>query len=81
MSLLSFFVSSWMIIHLGINPNSGGRPPMDIMVARISVVITCVLFQVCNSETTVVELVMNSINIVSVIMKYISRYSTVTAGL
>lgn len=28
---LSFFVSSWMMIHLGRNPVSGGRPPLKEM--------------------------------------------------
>lgn len=80
--MLSFFVNSWMIIHLGANPDRGGRPPMDIITVRISVVMTGVLFQVCDRErSVVVELIINSINIVVVIVRYISRYSTVIVGL
>lgn len=33
---LLFFVSSWMIIHLGRKPVNGGRPPMDRKVDDIS---------------------------------------------
>lgn len=80
--MLSFFVNSWMTIHLGINPDSGGRPPIDIMTVRTSIVVMGVLFQVCDRERrVVVELIMSSINIVSVIVKYINRYSIVIVGL
>lgn len=58
-----------MIIHLGMNPDSGGRPPMDSKVIRISVVVRGVLFHVWESDSVVVEeLWINSINIVSVII-------------
>lgn len=53
--MLLFLVSSWMIIHLGINPDSGGRPPMDSKVIRINVVVRGVLFHVCESDSVVVE--------------------------
>lgn len=53
--MLLFLVSSWMIIHLGTNPDSGGRPPMDSKVIRISVVVRGVLFHVCESDSVVVE--------------------------
>ena len=33
-----------MIIHLGMNPERGGRPPSDSMIARISEVISGVYF-------------------------------------
>ena len=44
-----------MIIHLGMNPDSGGRPPMDSKVIRISVVVRGVLFHVWESDSVVVE--------------------------
>lgn len=33
---LLFFVSSWIIIHLGRKPVNGGRPPMDNRVDDIN---------------------------------------------
>lgn len=53
--MLLFFVSSWMISHLGMNPDSGGRPPRDSRVVRISVVIRGFLFHVFESDRVVVE--------------------------
>lgn len=67
--MLSFFVISWMIIHFGINPDSGGNPPIDKRVMRTRAVIMGALFHVCDSDrVVVVELAINSINIVEVIM-------------
>lgn len=67
--MLLFLVSSWIIIHLGMNPDRGGRPPMDSKVIRISVVIRGILFHVCESDSVVVEeLWINRMNIVSVII-------------
>lgn len=40
-----FFVISWITIHLGMNPDSGGSPPIDSRAAR-GAVITGVLFHV-----------------------------------
>ena len=58
-----------MIIHLGMNPDSGGRPPSDSMVIRMSEVIRGVLFHVRESDSIVVEeLSINNMNVVSVIM-------------
>ena len=37
--MLLFFVISWIIIHLGMNPDSGGSPPIDSRAARVRVVI------------------------------------------
>lgn len=66
---LSFFVISWIIIHFGINPDSGGSPPIDIRVIRTRTVITGMLFQVCDSDrVVVVELAINSVNIVEVMI-------------
>lgn len=66
---LSFFVISWIIIHFGINPDSGGSPPIDKRVMRIRTVITGILFQVCDSDSVVVvELAINSENMVEVII-------------
>jgi len=66
---LSFFVNSWMIIHFGINPDSGGSPPIDRRVMRTRTVITGILFQVCDSDSVVVvELAINSVNMVEVMI-------------
>lgn len=66
---LSFFVSSWIIIHFGINPDSGGSPPIDRRVTRTRIVITGILFQVCDSDNVVVvELAINSVNMVEVMI-------------
>ena len=35
-----------MIIHLGMNPERGGRPPSDRMIVRISEVISGSLFHI-----------------------------------
>ncbi len=43
---ISFFVNSWIIIHLGINPDSGGSPPIESRVSIVRVVMMGVLFQV-----------------------------------
>lgn len=67
--IISFLVNSWMIIHFGMNPESGGRPPRDIINTRMSEVIKGVLFHVCDrDDVVVVELYINSIKVVSVIM-------------
>lgn len=52
--MLSFFVNSWMMIHFGIKPVSGGRPPRDIKVTRIAVTINGVLFHICDRDSVVV---------------------------
>lgn len=66
--MLSFFVSSWMIIHFGRNPVSGGRPPSDSMIVRMDAVSTGVLFHRCDRDSVVVdELVINSMKVVVVI--------------
>lgn len=58
-----------MIIHFGMKPESGGRPPRDIIRTRINEVIRGVLFHVCDrDDVVVVELYMNSIKVVSVMM-------------
>lgn len=67
--ILSFFVISWMIIHFGRNPDSGGSPPIDRRVMRTRTVITGILFHVCdNDRVVVVELAMNRVNMVEVII-------------
>lgn len=68
MTMLSFFVSSWIIIHLGRNPVSGGSPPSDSIIVRMAVVIRGVLFHEWDSESVVVdELNINSMKVVVVI--------------
>ena len=51
---MSFFVSSWIIIHLGMNPDSGGSPPIESRVSMVRVVIMRVLFQAWDSDNVVV---------------------------
>lgn len=52
---------------MGKNSESGGRPPSDSMIIRISMVIRGVLSPMYKSDSVVVEeLYMNSINAVSV---------------
>lgn len=68
--MLSFFVISWMIIHFGTKPVSGGSPPIDSRIVSIRVVIMGVLFHVCDRErVVVVELSANIVNIVKVVMR------------
>ena len=58
-----------MIINFGINPDSGGSPPIDKRVTRTRTVIIVALFHVCDSDrVVVVELAMNSKNIVEVMV-------------
>ncbi len=65
--MLLFFVSSWIIIHLGMNPDKGGRPPRESIVVRINVEIMGVLFQRWDNDKVVVdELKYNNINTVIV---------------
>ena len=67
--IMSFFVSSWMIIHLGMKPDRGGRPPSDIISTRISDAMRGNLFHVLDSDSVVVdELCMNSMNVLRVIV-------------
>lgn len=54
MMSISFFVSSWIIIHLGINPDSGGSPPIESRVSMVRVVMMGILFQVWDSDSVVV---------------------------
>ena len=62
--LLLFFS---IIIHLGLNPNSGGRPPIGNRMMRIRVVMIGILLHVCDSDNVVVvELVMDILNMVEV---------------
>ena len=56
-----------IIVHLGVNPNSGGRPPIDNTMMRLRVVMIGILLHVCDSDNVgVVELVMVIVNMVEV---------------
>lgn len=44
-----------MIIHFGRKPVSGGRPPRDSIIVRMSVAISGALFHVWDSDNVVVE--------------------------
>lgn len=46
MIILLFLVSSWIISHLGVNPESGGSPPKDSKVVISIMVIAGVLFHI-----------------------------------
>lgn len=67
--IILFFVSSWMIIHLGMKPERGGRPPSDSMTIRMSDVISGNLFHVWDSDSVVVDVLsINNINVPRVIV-------------
>lgn len=71
-----------MIIHLGKNPVSGGRPPSDSIIARMDAVSTGALFHECDRASVVVdELAINSVNVVVVIRIYRTRLSSAMVGL
>lgn len=56
-----------MIIHFGMNPDSGGRPPSDSIVSRTAVVSRGILFHVWDRDSVVVvELSINIMNVVVV---------------
>ncbi|CAM9188270.1 unnamed protein product [Rangifer tarandus platyrhynchus] len=60
-----------IIIHLGLNPNSGGRLPIDNRMMRIRVVMIGILLHVCDSDNVVVvELVMDILNMVDNITRF-----------
>lgn len=50
--MLSFIVSSWMISHLGMNPVSGGRPPIESSTAREDDVMIGNLFHVWDRDAS-----------------------------
>lgn len=50
----SFFVSSWIISHLGRNPERGGRP-IDSMVVKINAMIKGILFHIYENDSVVVD--------------------------
>ena len=48
---------------MGLNPNGGGRPPIDNRMMRIRVVMIDIVLHVCDSDNVVVvELVMAILN-------------------
>lgn len=58
-----------MIIHFGVNPDSGGSPPRESINIKMREVIRGVLFHVCdNDRVVVVELYMNSMKVVTVMV-------------
>lgn len=66
-TMLSFFVSSWIIIHFGRNPESGGSPPSESKVAKMAVVSSGVLFHVWDRDNVVVvEFIINIMRVVVV---------------
>lgn len=67
--IISFFVLSWMIIHFGVNLESGKRTSRDSIYVKLSEVIRSILFHVCEREYVVLaELYMNNIKVASIIM-------------
>lgn len=54
--MLLLFIISWIIIHLGRNPVSGGRPPSDNRMTIIVEAINGELFQVWLRDRVVVLL-------------------------
>ena len=56
-----------IIVHLGLNPNSAGRPPIDNRCMRIRVVMIVIFWHVCDTDNlAAVELVMDTLNMVEV---------------
>ena len=56
-----------IIVDLGLNRNSGGRPPIDNRNMRIKVVMIVILWHACDTDNlAVVELVMDTLNMVEV---------------
>lgn len=77
-----FFVNSRMIIHLGMKPDSGGRPPRDNIRARMTEVINGNLFHTWERDRVVVDVFsINSINVDRVIKIYRIRFRIVIVGL
>lgn len=71
---LLFIVSSWIVIHLGRKPVSGGRPPRDMRVDVVSGMSWVDLFQVRDSVRVVVlELRLSIRNMVVVRIMYVVR--------
>lgn len=67
---------------MGINPERGGRPPIDSMRSNTSEVARGNLFHIWDRDSVVVEeLCINSIKVPNVIVMYISRLSIVIVGL
>lgn len=65
---LLFFMSSVMIIHLGRNPVSGGRPPVDSRISEIMGRAIGILFHISDIEVIDVnECMWNTKNIGMVI--------------
>lgn len=80
--MLWFFVNSLMIIHLGMKPDNGGKPPSDNIVAKIRTDISGILFHsIERDNVVVVELYCNSKNVVRVIIIYSNKFSIVIDGL
>lgn len=80
--IMSFFVSSWMIIHLGMKPDSGGSPPRDSIRVRMVEAIKGTLFHVCERDKVVVDVLsINNINVDRVIKIYRDRFRNIIVGL
>ena len=66
-TMLFLDVTFSIIIHLGLNPNTGGRLPIDNRMMRIRVVMIVILWHACDTDNlAVVELVMDTLNMVEV---------------
>ena len=71
---LLFIASSWIVIHLGRKPVSGGRPPRDMRVSIISGMSWGDLFQVRDSVRVVVfEFRLRNRNMVVVRAMYVVK--------
>lgn len=58
--MLWFFVISVMIIHLGMKPVSGGRPPRDRRMIRMVLARIGEMFHKCDRERVVVFVLIDS---------------------
>lgn len=80
--ILLFFIISWIISHLGMNPVSGGRPPMDSIMIKIIMEVRGNLFHEYDREVIVVVIfTINNEKIVIVIKMYMYRFSNIIVGL
>ncbi|EPJ15064.1 Uncharacterised protein [Chlamydia abortus] len=71
---LLFIASSWIVIHLGRKPVSGGKPPRDIRVNIVSGMSWGDLFQVRDSVRVVVfEFRLRNRNMVVVRAMYVVK--------
>ena len=77
----SCLANSWRISHFGINPVRGGSPPKDSSTRGVKAVRAGVFVQEMARALMVVELlILKTMNVENVMIKYISRVRSVREG-